>query len=185
MASESYYPLGREYDLQRVLPPIAEHCTTVDAGPVRFVVESRVLTEALADAQLAAAGQERTALDASLDGAGASLHVYGTADGLEHLRFDCFDHEPHYHYLHHDTGVNQACRIDEHAFDDLVVWTLDRVRTRLPEMLAFAGAPGLAAAVADRREEVLGALSSVAELLAAAEDAAAARRAPSETTGAA
>ena len=32
---------------------------------------------------------------------GVSLHVYGVRDGeaLEHLRFDCFDEDPHYHYI--------------------------------------------------------------------------------------
>jgi hypothetical protein len=34
---------------------------------------------------------------AQLDDFGASLHVVGTADGHEHLRFDCFEHSPHYH----------------------------------------------------------------------------------------
>ena len=47
------------------------------------------------------------------DDYGPTLHVCGTADGLEHLRFDCFEHEPHYHYIRNHEQSNVICRIDD------------------------------------------------------------------------
>ncbi len=34
-----------------------------------------------------------------LDDRGVSIHVYDTASMTERLRFDCFDENPHYHYI--------------------------------------------------------------------------------------
>ena len=176
-SEQSYYPLGREYDVTRVIPPVPEHCTSIDAGPVRFVVESRVLSAHAVDACLADAGMQRTELEAELDGVGASLHVYGATDGVEYLRFDCFDHEPHYHYFRYADGINQACRIDEHAIGDPIAWTVESVRTRLSAMLTYTGAQEIAAEVAAEPGPIYAALTRVEELLAAAE--AAVRRTPS------
>ena len=63
------------------------------------------------------------------------MHVCDASDGVEHLRFDCFENEPHYHYINTVEQGNLICRIDEIAEGDPVEWTVGRLRERLPEML--------------------------------------------------
>src|SRR3954449_8228444 len=91
---DSPYRRGNRYD-RLPIPMVEDHCITVDAGAVQLVVESRRLTNAIVEETFGAEVFTPVAFD---DG-GASLHVCGTDDGLEHLRFDCFEHEPHYHYI--------------------------------------------------------------------------------------
>jgi hypothetical protein len=75
---------------------------------------------------------------------GVSLHVAETAGGHEYLRFDAFDDEPHYHYIHDgDAVVNNVIDFDVAAHGDMLTWALHCIRTRLPEMLAEAGATHL------------------------------------------
>lgn len=147
------------------IPFVEEACTEVDAGPLRILVESRRLTnEILLDAIPGAAESlpEGTAFD---DG-GPSVHVLSKSDGLEYLRFDCFENEPHYHYVRHGRGENLICRIDDVAVGDPVAWTVERLRTRLAEMLDFAGDGGDAASVRRLNEEVADGVERVVELLA-------------------
>jgi hypothetical protein len=73
---------------------------------------------------------------------GVSIHVCGTDDGYEYLRFDVFDDEPHYHYIHrHDDGTieNQVVDFDPTASGDMLPWALRCLRDRLPQMLEAAG----------------------------------------------
>ncbi len=82
--------------------------------------------------------------------AGVSIHVCGTDDGHEYLRFDVFEDEPHYHYVHRtgDGGViNQVIDFDTIAHGDMLLWVIERLRTRLPEMLTAAGGAEVAAQV--------------------------------------
>ncbi len=83
---------------------------------------------------------------------GVSLHVTETDGGHEYLRFDAFDDEPHYHYIHRTapgtkTIVNNVIDFDTAAHGDMLTWALERIRTRLAEMLTEAGGahlvPGL------------------------------------------
>jgi hypothetical protein len=83
---------------------------------------------------------------------GVSLHVSESDGGHEYLRFDVFDDEPHYHYIHlprsgSGTGaiVNNVIDFDTVAHGDMLTWALERIRTRLPEMLAEAGGGHLVA----------------------------------------
>ena len=148
------------------IPMVPEMCTPVDAGPVRFVVESRQLTNAiLADTYK---DQEIPDAQVDFDDYGPTLHVCGTADGLEHLRFDCFEHEPHYHYIRNAEHSNVVCRIDEVAVGDPVEFTLRCLRTQLPEMLELAGAGELGQQARDARDDVLAAIDKVGELMARA-----------------
>ncbi|HLX88537.1 MAG TPA: hypothetical protein VKR22_08815, partial [Acidimicrobiales bacterium] len=79
---------------------------------------------------------------------GVSIHVNGTADGHEYLRFDVFDAEPHYHYNHPgEPVVNNVVEFDAVANGDMLDWALDCLRTRLPSMLAEAGGGDLVAAI--------------------------------------
>ena len=80
----------------------------------RYEAYSRQLTNAILDETYGATVQH----DVVFDDYGATLHVNGTVDGLEHLRFDCFENEPHYHYVRNADGGNLICRIDEVAVGD-------------------------------------------------------------------
>ena len=135
---ESPYRRGNRYNVLPI-PMITEHCHPVEAGPVRLVVESRALTNAILDETYAGIDMPHAA--GSFDDHGASLHVCGADDGLEYLRFDCFENEPHYHYIEHHTGDNVIVRIDEIAVGDPIEFTLRCVSEHLPEMLANAVRP--------------------------------------------
>ena len=82
-----------------------------------------------------------------IDEDGLSLHVFGTDDGHEYLRFDCFDDAPHYHYIDPPTSRNVVHDYDAVANGPIVEWAFEALRTRLREMLTHAGASALASAV--------------------------------------
>jgi hypothetical protein len=126
-----------------------------DAGAVRIGVEYRLLNEAIAAAiahRLERASGEDAGDNATLDDCGVSIHVFGVGgDGAqEHLRFDCFEEDPHYHYVSWERRSNEVIHLDPVADGDPVGWALERLRTRLPQMLERAGASEVAARV-DRR----------------------------------
>jgi hypothetical protein len=140
------------YDLMPI-PPVDAHTEYFDAGAVRFGVEYRLLNDAIA----AAAGNDDAV---SFDDRGVSLHVFGVAantqdtqdtrergEPVEHLRFDCFDEDPHYHYVSWKHKLNEMLHIDPIADGDPLIWALERIRTRLPQMLERAGAAEIAALV--------------------------------------
>ncbi len=157
------------------IPPVAEHCITVEAGPVAFVVESRLLTNEILRTQHPGGSLDLSAAD--YDDFGATVHVCDVSDGVEHLRFDCFDKEPHYHYIKNSEQGNLICRIDEVAEGDPIEWTLGRLRQRLPDMLDLAGAHQLASVVRDHPDRVIPAIDGVDELLRRAQIEAASMRA--------
>lgn len=161
----SPYRRGNRYD-QLPIPMVPEHCITVDAGAVQLVVESRRLTnEILADTF-------QGAVDAAVvfDDRGATLHVLGTDDGLEHLRFDCFEQEPHYHYIDQADVGNTVVRIDELAVGDPIEFSLACVEQRLPDMLTNCNVPALADEVKGRMAEVHDAMTRVRELMLKAQE---------------
>jgi hypothetical protein len=134
------------------IPELAEQTEYFEAGNVRVGVEYRVVTDAVVQAtraSLASAQGNVPGKLVELDDCGVSLHVYGKADGewLEYLRFDCFQEEPHYHYVSWSTHENELLHIDPVADGDPLAWALDRLRTRLPQMFARAQAPQAAAMV--------------------------------------
>ena len=118
---------------------------------------ARELDEAAAEAAIAEQG------DGPLDDRGVSLHVSGVRDGeaLEHLRFDCFDEAPHYHYVSWKDRSNVMLHLDPIADGDALQWTLERLRTRLPQMLEHAGAADIAAQLDQRQIDAV--LPRVAE----------------------
>jgi len=92
-------------------------------------------------------GGERTYMGRD---AGVCIHVLGPGrDGelVEYLRLDCFDDEPHYHYVYNDERAQDRVFLDPTLEGDPMEWALDRVRTRMPEVLVKVGAPELAAQV--------------------------------------
>lgn len=146
---------------QLPIPMVPEHCIPVDAGAVQLVVESRRLTnEIIRDTYSGSVTN-----DIPFDDFGATLHVCGTADGVEHLRFDCFENEPHYHYIEQREGANTVVRIDELAVGDPVEFSLSCVEHRLPDMLRHCGVGDLADAVAADPEKVRSAMTEVRELM--------------------
>jgi hypothetical protein len=127
------------------IPAMEANTEYFDAGTIRIGVEYRVLTDAVAAVarlNLEASSGGETGKITELDDCGVSLHVHGLQDGqyLEHLRFDCFQEEPHYHYVGWRAKTNHVLHIDPVADGDPLAWALDRIRNRLPQMLAHAGA---------------------------------------------
>ena len=157
---ESPYRRGNRYD-RLPIPMITEHCIPVDAGAVQLVVESRVLTNEIIQDTFEGA----VAADVPFDDFGATLHVCGSADGVEHLRFDCFENEPHYHYIDQGAVTNTVVRIDELAVGDPVEFSLACVEHHLPDMLRHCGVGDLADEVAGRPERVGAAVAEVRALM--------------------
>jgi len=159
------YVLGRAYPVMPI-PMVPEACVDVPAGPVTFVVEGRRLTdEAILGNAIERGGLEDIEQPEGVDDGGMTVHVLGTDDRLEHLRFDCFEHEPHYHYIRNTEQANVVVRIDTFAEGDPTAWSLRCLRERLPEMLGHAGATDLAEQVRSAPGEVATGIDRVAELL--------------------
>ena len=148
------------------VPAFDEYTTRVVAGAVTFGVEYRRLDEAVIldfygpDARAQFDGVTPAGMEGTVEEDGLSLHVFGTADGLEYLRFDCFDEAAHYHLLEPREPRNVVVEHDVQLRGPLLDWALEALRERLPELLEEAGAPDLAAAV--EPERVAGALEAVA-----------------------
>ena len=75
---------------------------------------------------------------------GLCIHALGETGGaeVELLRFDCFDHAPHYHYG--PEKRNERLMLDKTTEGDSLEWTLKQLRERLPEMISRAGYDDLA-----------------------------------------
>jgi len=136
------------------IPPVEAQTIWVDAGAVKIGVEYRLLTDAIAAANevIAARGASLEAASVSspvpLDDRGVSLHVFSAGSApQEFLRFDCFDEDPHYHYISWNAMSNEMLHLDPIADGDPLAWALERIRTRLPQMLVRAGAADVAARV--------------------------------------
>lgn len=80
------------------------------------------------------------------DDGGSSIEVYGDVEGrwLQVLRFDCFKKMPHYH-APASNDVRQ--KLGPSVVGDGLEWTLDQIRSHLPEMLTAAGFVELAGSV--------------------------------------
>ena len=152
-------------------PPVEARTHRVPAGAVTFGVEYRALDpqslrETYADNPEYLAELEARSPQGGFTDEGVSIHVWGSDDGHEYLRFDVFADEPHYHYVHNTgrTGdvVNNVVDFDVVAYGDMLPWVLERLRTRLPEMLAAAGGEVVASAVDP--DVVAGAVGDVARL---------------------
>ena len=165
---DSPYRRGNLYTAMPI-PMVPEMCIPVDAGPVRLIVESRRLTNAILEETYQ--NEEIPEGHVEFDDYGPTLHVCGTADGLEHLRFDCFEHEPHYHYIDHAAGANTVVRIDELAVGDPVEFTLACVEGHLADMLRHSGVGDLADAVASSPADVSAAVAEVRALMEKARSA--------------
>jgi hypothetical protein len=132
------------------IPPVEANTRWFAAGALRIGVQYRLLDDAIAaaaDARLEAATGSERGRTSGLDDRGVALHVCAEQDGewREFLRFDCFQEDPHYHYVSHRERRNEMLHLDPIADGDALAWALERLRTRLPQMLARAGAVEVAA----------------------------------------
>lgn len=130
------------------IPPIEAHTHWFEAGGLRIGVEYRLLTDAIAAAAelVAANGDVPEVEGGAVDDRGVSLHVVARQDGedREFLRFDCFQEDPHYHYVSWRDKSNEMIHLDPVADGDPLAWALDRLRARLQPMLVRAGASDVA-----------------------------------------
>jgi hypothetical protein len=139
-------PLGIRIEAEAI-PPVAENTEYVAAGAISVGVEYRVLTDDIVDGNYAG-GDAQSTIDAArpdaLDDEGVSLHVCDAETGAEYLRFDAFHEDPHYHYIH-PGEYQQIIVFDATACGDMLEFSLECLRSRLPQMLEHAGASELAA----------------------------------------
>jgi len=170
-------PIGKVYNIAPQ-PPDAAHTRWVPAGAITIGVEYRDVTpEALEELYGDDPDQLAELLAKSPDGGfadeGVSLHVCGAEDGHEYLRFDVFDGEPHYHYVHKvppgGEVVNQVVDYDVAGHGEMLTWAFACLRTRLPVMLPLAGGADL---VARLDQSVLDAALAEVEPMAVAAQAA-------------
>jgi hypothetical protein len=136
-------PIGKVYSIPPQ-PAVAENTRYIPAGNVTIGVEYRDLDpQSLIETYKHDPKQLAEMLEKSPQGGftdeGVSIHVCGTDDKWEYLRFDCFDDEPHYHYVHRgDETVNQVLDYDADAHGEMLPWIIHVLRTRLPKMLPNA-----------------------------------------------
>ena len=143
--------IGKVYNIPPQ-PPDEASTRRLPAGALTFGVEYRdldpeSLEETYKDNPAHLAELREKSPVGGFSDEGVSIHVFATDTGREYLRFDVFDDEPHYHYIHEPGPdgeiVNNVIDFDVAAHGDMLPWAIERLRTRLPEMLAEAGAADL------------------------------------------
>jgi hypothetical protein len=70
---------------------------------------------------------------------GPSLQVLGDVDGkrTQLLRFDCFEHEPHFHY--DPEGKNNRIFLNTTRVSDPIAWSMDYLRGNFASLVRIAG----------------------------------------------
>lgn len=61
---------------------------------------------------------------------------------MQLLRFDCFEHEPHFHY--DPDGKNNQLRMDKTKVSDPIAWTMDYLQGNITSLIRIAGFGALA-----------------------------------------
>lgn len=143
--------MGTTYFIQPIAPVEAD-TVRVSAGVVTFGLEMRQLTPSVVSQfyeEPADVSEVQRLIEqaGAVEDGGLSLHVFGSDDGLEYLRFDCFRNAPHYHYLHPHEAWQVVHEIDPVAVGDPFEWIIERINTRLAEMLVEAGAAEIASSL--------------------------------------
>jgi hypothetical protein len=138
--------IGKVYNIPPQ-PPAPENTRYLPAGAITFGIEYRdvdpeSLAATYADDAAQLAELEEKSPEGGFSDEGVSIHVCGTDDGHEYVRFDVFDDEPHYHYIHRTlTGaepVNNVIDFDTAAHGEMLPWAIECLRSRLPAMLTEA-----------------------------------------------
>ena len=77
--------------------------------------------------------------NASTGDRGPSLRIFGDVDGtlVQLLRFDCFEHEPHFHY--DPDGKNNRIFLNTTRVSDPIAWTIDYLRGNFTSLVRIAG----------------------------------------------
>jgi hypothetical protein len=144
--------IGTRYPIPP-LPPIPEQTEMIELGPIAIGIGYRVLNDAIAAEYLREVGWnprpeegEAGYGNQGMEDGGVSIHVFGRRGGewAEYFRFDCFEDEPHYHYVYPDEKAQRRVFLDPVVEGDPQEWALARLRTRLPEILRSVGAHELA-----------------------------------------
>lgn len=139
--------IGKIYNIPPQ-PPVEANTRYLPAGAVTFGVEYRdvdpdSLAATYADNADHLAEIEEKSPEGGFFDEGVTIHVCGSHDGHEYLRFDVFDDEPHYHYIHRPSPagevVNNVIDFDTVAHGDMLPWAIERLRAHLPPMLTEAG----------------------------------------------
>jgi hypothetical protein len=162
------------------LPHIPAQTEMIELGPIAIGIGHRVLDDQTAGEYLRSVGYnprpeegERGYGNQGMEDGGVCIHVFGRgrggADWVEYFRFDCFEDEPHYHYVYPDEKAQRRVFLDPVLEGDPQEWALERLRTRLPEILRSVGAAELASRVDPVAIEA--ALPRVREAIARAERA--------------
>ena len=171
--------IGKVYNIPPQ-PPAPENTRYLPAGAITFGIEYRdvdpeSLAATYADDAAHLAELEEKSPEGGFSDEGVSIHVCGTDDGHEYIRFDVFDDEPHYHYIHRTRDgaevVNNVIDFDTTAHGEMLPWAIERLRTRLPAMLTEAEGAHL---VSDLDPELVGRV--IDEVQGIAEQAQRARR---------
>ena len=141
--------IGTQYDGAPV-PPVPTQTRYSEAGALSIGVEYRhvdaaVIAATYGDIDVRQAGDDTPQPPILLD-EGLTLHVCDAASGDEYLRFDLFDDNPHYHYIH-PGEYHLVVPFDRASCGDMRVWALGCLQSRLRPMLEFAGAASLAGRV--------------------------------------
>jgi hypothetical protein len=162
--------MGTRYFIQPIAP-VERNTVRVPAGALTFGLEMRELNPAIvsdfySDRPDEPAVRALVEENGELEDSGPSIHVFGTDDGLEYLRFDCFVHGPHYHYVHPHQEYQVVNAMDPVAFGDPFEWAVGRLRSRLADMLRESGGEQLADSLDPAAVDT--ALERLAELRAAA-----------------
>ncbi|MFO0687610.1 MAG: hypothetical protein U0900_02775 [Myxococcota bacterium] len=132
------------------VPAFDEFTLRIAAGVVTFGVEYRHLDEAVILAHYGPDSRARfdNVMPAGFTGTveedGLCVHVFGSEDGAEYLRFDCFDEAAHYHLMDPAAPRNVVVEHDVAVRGPLLPWAIEAMQTRLPELLREAGAKTLA-----------------------------------------
>lgn len=124
------------------IPPIEENMVLFPAGALTFGVEYRWLTTEAALASFALNQEAGRHLADNIDefteddAEGPSIHVFDTEKRGEYLRFDCFNHKPHFHYI--DPLVPWVNRMDFHVEEhgEMLDWVLRQLRSDLRGLLS-------------------------------------------------
>ncbi len=126
------------------IPHVDKQTEYIEAGAVTFGVEFRLLDDEISVANGRAPRDDKA--EQRVADRGVSVHVFENTDGSlsERLRFDCFENDPHVHFINKAEGVNDLMGIDPVANGDPAAFAVDRIHTRLVDMLIAAGARDLA-----------------------------------------
>lgn len=114
-------------------PAEMDRVTMFDVGPTTVGVSFRSLEGRTVPRNGALEGQS----DAVLHDGGVKIHVFGADDAVEHVPFDCFWHDPHYHYSCPDSEEWLVIPYDSCANgSDVVTCVLQSLRSHMRTILA-------------------------------------------------